>query len=107
VYLVPDDAQRLAEGLVIPLADVDIRYLEHDSAAEVEEWGKFRQKPCAFLSGKRCSVYAHRPETCRTYPALTPDFRWTLEDTIEGAAICPIIYNVLAALCDELLRRRV
>ncbi len=105
VYLVPDDAQRLADGLMIPLDAVETRYIDHESTAEVEEWGKFRQRPCALLDGKLCSVYAHRPESCRTYPALTPDFRWTLGDTIEGASLCPIIYNVLVALCERLLKR--
>ena len=105
VYLVGDAAKRLAAGLTIPLAAVETRYVEHEAAAEAGEWGKFRQKPCAFLNGKLCSVYAHRPETCRTYPAFTPDFRWTLEDTIGGAGMCPIIYNVLQTLCDALLKR--
>lgn len=104
VYLVEADALRLADGLTIPLDEIETRFMDHDTTA-VEEWGKFRQKPCAFLDGKHCSVYAHRPETCRTYPALTPDFRWTLEDTIGGASLCPIIYNTLVALCERLLHR--
>lgn len=101
VYLVEDDARRLADGLLIPLEDVETRYVE--PAGNVEEWGKFRQRPCAFLDGKLCSVYEHRPDSCRAYPAFTPDFRWTLADTIDGASLCPIIYNVLSALCDQLL----
>ena len=104
VYLVEDDARRLANGLTIPLDEIETRYVDHDTA-DVDEWSKFRQKPCVFLDGKRCSVYNHRPETCRTYPALTPDFRWTLQDTIGGASICPIIYNTLIALCERLLAR--
>ncbi len=103
VYLVEDDARRLADGLLIPLAEVETRYVDHEAAAAVEEWGKFRARPCAFLDGKLCSIYEHRPESCRLYPAFTPDFRWTLADTIEGAGLCPIIYNVLSELCDRLL----
>ncbi len=103
VYLVEDDARRLADGLLISLDEVETRYVNHEAAAEVEEWGVFRARPCAFLDGKRCSVYTHRPESCRLYPAFTPDFRWTLTDTIEGASLCPIIYNVLSELCDRLL----
>ncbi|MBZ0303525.1 MAG: YkgJ family cysteine cluster protein [Anaerolineae bacterium] len=101
VYLTETDAQRLAEGVHIPLDHIMTRYIDRDSAAEVEEWGKFRARPCAFLDDKLCSVYAHRPESCRMYPAFTPDFRWTLADTIEGASLCPIIYNVLAALVNQ------
>lgn len=99
VYLTEPDAQRLAEGIHIPVEDIITRYI--DPAAEVEEWGKFRARPCAFLNGNLCSVYAHRPESCRIYPVFTPDFRWTLADTIEGAALCPIIYNTLVALLDQ------
>lgn len=105
VYLVEDDAKRLVDGLMIPLSEVETRYVDHEAAAAVEEWGVFRQRPCAFLKGKLCSVYQHRPESCRIYPVFTPDFRWSLEDTIEGASLCPIIYNVLSALCDQLLTR--
>jgi uncharacterized protein len=98
VYITPDDAARLAAGLTIPLEAVSTRYLDHEAAAAVEEWGKFRTQPCAFLRGTLCSVYAHRPQSCRDYPAFTPDFRWLLPDMLDGAAICPIIYNVLDAV---------
>jgi hypothetical protein len=102
VYLVEEDAHRLASGLLIPLEEVQTRYI--DPAAEVEEWGKLRQRPCAFLKGKLCSVYRHRPESCRLYPIFTPDFRWTLADTIAGAGICPIIYNVVSEVCAQVDR---
>lgn len=102
VYLTEQDAQRLAEGIHIPVDAVITRYVDRDSAAEVEEWGKFSSRPCAFLQGRLCSVYPHRPESCRLYPAFTPDFRWTLADTIAGAALCPIIYNTLVAMLDQI-----
>lgn len=102
VHLTPQDAERLAAGIDVPLDAIKTRYI--DSAQDVDEWGKFRAKPCDFLNGKLCSVYAHRPETCRTYPVFTPDFRWTLTDTIAGASICPIIYNLLDALLNNIDR---
>lgn len=101
VYLTPSDAERLANGINIPLDEVSTRYIDRDSAAQVDEWGRFRARPCAFLHGRLCTVYDHRPESCRLYPAFTPDFRWTLADTIAGAGLCPIIYNVLSALADQ------
>lgn len=97
VYLTPDDAERLENMVNIPLDSI----IDHDLAAKVEEWGEFRHKPCHFLNGKVCSIYPHRPESCRMYPVFTPDFRWTLEDTIAGAGICPIIYNVLVQMLDK------
>ncbi len=101
VYLTPDDAERLSGALHIPVDQIETRYVEHYDAEKVGEWGRFRERPCVFLKGKLCSVYAHRPDTCRTYPAFTPDFRWTLDDTLEGASLCPIIYNVLVAMVEK------
>lgn len=98
VYLTLEDAARLAEALSLPVEEVIARYIDCEAAARVDEWGRFRQRPCAFLEGKLCRHYAHRPDACRAYPALTPDFRWTLADTLEGAGRCPIIYHVLDAL---------
>lgn len=101
VYLTQQDAQQLSSGIDISLDEI-MTHIDSDSAQQVGEWGKFQAKPCGFLNGKLCSVYAHRPETCRTYPVFTPDFRWTIDDTIEGASICPIIYNVLVTLYNRI-----
>lgn len=101
VYLTQGDAQQLKSNIDISLDSI----IDYQSARKVGEWGTFKAKPCGFLQDNLCSVYAHRPETCRTYPTFTPDFRWTFADTIEGASICPIIYNVLIQLhqrSDEL-----
>lgn len=95
VYLTPQDAEQLALGIDIPLDQILDQHVDQNTAKLVHEWGQFKQKPCAFLKGNLCSIYTYRPETCRTYPVFTPDFRWTLEDIIQGAEICPIIYNVL------------
>lgn len=99
VYLTPDDAQRLADGIDVPLTAI-LDEIDHERAEKVGEWGRFKAKPCAFLKGNLCSVYSHRPETCRLYPQFTPDFRWTLDDALDGAGLCPILYNVLDALCQ-------
>ncbi len=98
VYLLPEDVQRLADGLDVPLDAIETRYVEHEAAEREGEWGKFAAQPCAFLAGNLCTVYAHRPDACRRYPQFTPDFRWTLADTLDGAGLCPIIYNVLVRL---------
>jgi Fe-S-cluster containining protein len=106
VSLVPEDAVRLADGIDIPVDQVVTQYVDLERGREVEEWGVFRHRPCVFLRDKLCSIYPHRPASCRTYPLFTPDFRWTLEHTIAGAGTCPIIYNVLSAMvmrADELI----
>ena len=102
VYLEENDAQRLAKGIDVPLESILTRYVDREGGTEYGEWGKFSASPCAFLEGNLCSVYEHRPEACRAYPAFTPYFRWSLEDTLEGAALCPIIYNLLDALSREI-----
>ena len=101
VYLTEQDAQRISDGIHIPIDDIMTEHIDQESAAEVGEWGKLRARPCAFLEDNLCSIYPHRPESCRTYPVFTPDFRWTLADTIAGAGGCPIIYNVLVAMLDK------
>lgn len=34
---------------------------------EEEEEGGLLLQPCAALKGKRCSIYSHRPDCCRTF----------------------------------------
>lgn len=101
VCLVPNDLDRLSTALLIPIEDVVTRYADEDLGAEHGEWAVIPERPCPFLAGKLCSIYAHRPQACRIYPQFTPDFRYNMEDTIEGAATCPIIYNVLTELLDH------
>jgi len=101
VYMTPDDAQRLADGIDVPLDAVLDTYVDQASAAKEGEWGRFKQQPCAFLRGNMCSVYQHRPESCRNYPQFTPDFRWVLHEMIDGAALCPIVYHTLSAMLAE------
>ncbi len=97
VYLTLDDGERLETVIDVPLSAI----ISHDSQEAVGEWGRFIQSPCRFLAGNFCTIYRDRPESCRIYPVFTPDFRWTLDDLIQGAGMCPIIYNVLDQMTDE------
>lgn len=92
-----EDVVRLALALKIPLENFIARYVNGDSE---DDW-TLRAQPCPFLKAKLCSVYAHRPEACRIYPAFTPDFRWVIADLIASAAYCPIAYNVLSELSGQ------
>jgi uncharacterized protein len=100
VQLGEDDLQGLSEGLHIPLGKIR-QHVEIQSSDDPDIIGIFKAKPCTFLKGKLCSVYAHRPTSCSDYPQFTPDFRWTLNWMINGAHLCPIIYNVLDAMLNE------
>jgi hypothetical protein len=97
VYLTPQDALRLGDALPNPQT-----YIEHPRAEAQGEWGMLRARPCAFLKGNLCSLYAHRPQSCRDYPAFTPDFRWQAAHILGGVGMCPIIYNVVESLKHHL-----
>ncbi|MGJ3238262.1 MAG: YkgJ family cysteine cluster protein [Anaerolineae bacterium] len=101
VQLGEDDLERLANGIHIPISTLREQQVQVQDADDPDIIGIFKPKPCAFLQGKLCTVYTHRPTSCRDYPQFTPDFRWMLNWMIEGAGLCPIIYNVLVAMRDE------
>ncbi len=101
VCLVPNDVDGLSAALDIPIEDVIELYADEQRGATMGEWAVMPAHPCPLLRGNLCSVYAHRPHACRVYPQFTPEFRYNIEDTIEGAAFCPIIYNTLSALAER------
>jgi hypothetical protein len=98
VGLTPDDIPPLADALRLPPERVIAAYVDRDRGAQHGEWGVFRWWPCALLHNNLCTVYANRPQSCRDYPALTPDFRWLYGEIVSGAGRCPIIFNVIERL---------
>jgi Fe-S-cluster containining protein len=98
VGLTPDDIPPLADALNLPPGDVIALYVDREAGKRHAEWGVFRSSPCLLLDGHVCSVYAHRPQSCRDYPALTPDFRWLRDEILQGVGRCPIIFNVIERL---------
>lgn len=108
VQLGEDDLERLSDGIHISLDNIQT-YVEVQDKDDPDIVGIFKTKPCAFLEGKMCTVYSHRPTACHDYPQFTPDFRWMLNWMIEGADLCPIIYNVLDIMVtktDDLQRKQ-
>lgn len=102
VGLIPDDVTPLAHALASTPEAVSARYVDRAAGARHQEWGVFRHSPCALLKDNRCTVYPYRPASCRTYPALTPDFRWLIDDILAGVGHCPIIFNVITRLQTKL-----
>ena len=98
VYLIETDAIGLMTATGQSQRTLEKTVIDRQRAAEVDEWGVVKHKPCPFLNGKLCSIYEHRPQSCRLYPTFTPDFRWTLEDMFGGVGLCPIIFNVVERL---------
>jgi Fe-S-cluster containining protein len=63
----------------------------------------FTRKPCAFLEGNLCRHYESRPRACREFPNLDkPDFRSRSMLIVWNAPYCPIIFNVIERLKEEL-----
>lgn len=100
VQLGEDDLERLATGINIPISEIRQNVTIQD-IDDPDIVGIFKAKPCIFLGGNLCTVYEHRPTSCRDYPQFTPDFRWMLGWMIEGAHLCPIIYNVLMEMLEQ------
>ena len=102
VGLVPADITRLVEVLDQDMVAVCAQYVDHEAGQRIGEWGVLRNTPCPWLRDRLCMVYAHRPQSCRTYPALTPDFLWLLGPILAGVGRCPIIFNVIERLKTKL-----
>jgi Fe-S-cluster containining protein len=102
VGLTPEDMLPLAAVLESTPQRITTDYVDRKAGARWGEWGVFHESPCPLLRGKRCSVYDSRPQSCRDYPAFTPDFRWLKDEIIRGAGQCPIIFNVIERLKDRL-----
>lgn len=91
----PTDIKRLSDGLGIEPFEFKQKYLKKDHEGDLV----FKQRPCPFLKSNRCSVYEHRPETCRSYPHLEISHMsgrgWHI---IENTLVCPIVYNTYEML---------
>ena len=70
-----------------------------------EEYGDFYLKdiPCRYIDGKKCSIYENRPGQCKRFPYTNqPDFISRLWGMISFYEICPIVFNLMEELKDEL-----
>jgi Fe-S-cluster containining protein len=90
VWLSARDLSRLATGLEIPVAEVVRRY------CKVVDLGALRQislaeqsnMDCIFWRDGACSVYAHRPLQCRSFPFWAP-FLESREEWDALESMCP------------------
>ena len=100
-----EDIARLASALGMTREDFVREYVTED---EEGEGYVFKSMPCPFLSGNSCTVYAHRPNDCRSYPHLhKPEFVFRLIQAVANCAVCPISYNVFELLKQEIHARGV
>jgi len=78
-------------------------YCEESEFSEIY----LKTMPCRYLEDKKCSIYENRPKECKTFPNTgKKEFTHRLYSMIEFYEICPIVFNLMERLKDELWFRR-
>ena len=91
------EADNLSVHLGQTRKNFDTEYLEKGSSGLMI----MNRMPCPFLTEKKCSIYEHRFEGCKEFPALhLPNFKNRLFTTFMHYERCPIIFNVVEQLKD-------
>ena len=97
------DIERLAKFLGTSPAEFVRDYTQRDKEGHLIL--KRSEKGCVFLEGNLCSVYEARPQNCVNFPHVVRgsgsiDSRmWKL---IERAGFCPIVYNWMEKVKEDL-----
>ena len=95
----PDEATSCSRHLGLSEDEFKEKYLEESLQGELY----INNIPCHFLAGSKCSIYNNRFADCREFPHLhKPGFRGRLLGTLLHYGKCPIVYNVLEELKEEL-----
>lgn len=94
------EADNLSQHLHQTREDFDEQYIEKGSNGMRM---MINQIPCHFLSEKKCTIYEYRFEGCKEFPALhLPNFKNRLFTTFMHYQRCPIIFNVVEQLKEEM-----
>ena len=102
--LKPKDIKRLASHRSVSQDEFEEQHLVKDEDDDLT----FRETPCPFLSNNSCTVYAERPDDCRSYPHLhKKGFIIRLWGVVDNCSVCPIVFNVYELLKDELHKKGV
>lgn len=95
-----DEINRLAT-----LKGMNVNYFEGDYVGkEVNTGIQFLKcQPCIFLKTNTCEIYEQRPASCADYPHLhQPNFKFRWKSVMANYAVCPIVFNVVEQLKEEL-----
>lgn len=93
------EADNLSSHLQLSRENFDKKYIEKGSSGMM----LLNSIPCHFLSDNKCTVYEYRFEGCKEFPALhLPGFKKRVFTTFMHYDRCPIIFNVVERLKEEL-----
>lgn len=93
------EATNLAAHLQLSRESFDTKYIEKGGNGMM----LLNAIPCHFLNDNKCTVYEHRFEGCKEFPALhLPGFKRRAFTTFMHYDRCPIIFNVVERLKAEL-----
>jgi Fe-S-cluster containining protein len=95
-----EELEELSRAMGMAMSEFIAAYLVEDT----ESHGfVVKGRPCPFLTDAGCSLGAHRPRDCASYPHLGKDgFVFRLMTVIANCAVCPIVFNVYEALKEAL-----
>lgn len=91
------EINNLAKYLKIMPSQFESEYVSLPSATSTN--CHFKNKPCAFLTNDKCTVYSLRPLSCADFPNLEkPNFKYRYKRIMDFYNMCPIIYNTVEQL---------
>jgi uncharacterized protein len=94
------DAARLSAHLQLEKEAFYEKYVERSSQGSLAVMNTI---PCHFLHENKCTVYEARPNECMEFPGLHhPGFTKRLFTIFMHYGRCPIIYNVVEKLKEEI-----
>jgi Fe-S-cluster containining protein len=92
------DIKNIATAVDMPIEETIDRYTE-PLGSDLS----LKHLPCIFLKENMCTVYQYRPETCASFPHLHKEgFNTQLRRHLDNYSICPITFNVIERLKNEL-----
>lgn len=99
-YLSKVEIKRLSKIENLTPNEYSERYLQKD---ELDDASYLKGIPCKYLKNKRCTIYALRPNDCRSFPHThKKGFSFRMLEMIEYYSICPIVFNIFERLKEEL-----
>jgi Fe-S-cluster containining protein len=92
------EIETVSRHLHMPVDQFKEKYIEEGSSQMI-----VNAIPCHFLKDNKCSIYINRFSSCREFPALhIPGFTSRIFTLFMHYDRCPIIFNVVEALKEDL-----